>query len=130
MGHPSAFASLRVPPSILEREFGFLGYARNDRGRSRNDVRAWVYALGISAKFAVFIRALFVNERVGVDMGKEMRIFGYISATRTELKYCQSQTAPQPGRLGGATSPFRGTGGLNSPISRPSSSREPPGKYS
>lgn len=43
---------------------------------------------------------------------------------------CQSHSAPQPGPDGGLITPLTGTGGFSSPISRPSSSRLPSGKYS
>ncbi len=42
----------------------------------------------------------------------------------------QSHSAPQPGPDGGMIIPLAGTGGFSRPISRPSSSRLPSGKYS
>lgn len=45
-------------------------------------------------------------------------------------KRFQSHSAPQPGPDGGLITPLAGTGGFCSPISRPSSSRLPSGKYS
>ena len=46
------------------------------------------------------------------------------------LNCFQSHSAPQPGPDGGVIMPLTGTGGFSRPISRPSSSRLPSGKYS